>query len=108
MPDGGSDGIWCKALGGATIDENLWDDQHDGINFSGKFGDDEMIWYPAPDYRTDGSDFNYTDNIFSAVYWAGNSWSPAHTDCLEIWSSSFNCCGDAYAYYGASIRCQKE
>ena len=108
VPDGGSDGIWCKALGGATIDENLWDDQHDGINFSGKFGDDEMIWYPAPDYRTDGSEYNYTDNIYAAVYWGCNYWSPALVDCLEIWSSSFNCCGDAYAYYGASIRCQKE
>lgn len=54
VPDGGSNGVWSTAL---SEDESLYDSTNKGMNFSGKFGLDQTIWYPASGYRyrNDGS-----------------------------------------------------
>ena len=59
VPDGGDNGIWSKALGSSSsfIQSSLYDSTNEGMNFSGKFGSDQTIWYPASGFRSnvDGS-----------------------------------------------------
>lgn len=111
VPDGGKNGIWSNALGGSssfTID-SLYDSTNKVVNFSGKFGPDQTIWYPASGrlYFDDGS-LQYVGNY-------GSYWSASPND-------------DYYAYYllfkfedhvvkpsdkttrsrGLSVRCIKE
>ncbi len=52
VPDGGSDGIWSKAVGSSSFFSNssLYSSSNEGMNFSGKFGSDQTIWYPASGY----------------------------------------------------------
>ena len=54
VPDGGSNGVWSKALGSSSffIDESLYDSTNGGMNFAGRFGGDKTIWYPAEGNRT--------------------------------------------------------
>ena len=58
VPDGDSNGVWSKALGSSSYfsDESLYDSTNEGVNFSGKFGEEQTIWYPASGhrYRDDG------------------------------------------------------
>jgi uncharacterized protein (TIGR02145 family) len=53
VPDGGKNGVWSKALG-SSIDftDGPWILYKNGMNFSGMFGDNETIWYPALGYRS--------------------------------------------------------
>ncbi|MBR0321670.1 MAG: hypothetical protein IIX08_04705, partial [Bacteroidales bacterium] len=53
VPDGGTDGVWAKALGlyGSSTGYP-YDLNNEGINFSDYLGDDDVIWYPAPGYRS--------------------------------------------------------
>ena len=53
VPDGGSNGVWSKALGSSSCfkDESLYDSTNEGMNFSGKFGGASTIWYPASGRR---------------------------------------------------------
>ena len=55
VPDGGSNGVWSKALGSSEYftDESLYNSSNLGMNFSGKFGSASTIWYPASGYRND-------------------------------------------------------
>ena len=58
VPDGGTDGVWAKALKlNGSSSGYSYDLNKEGINFSGHLGDDDVIWYPAPGYRV-GSDGN--------------------------------------------------
>jgi len=53
VPDGGSNGVWSKALGTSSYFHDCpYDDTNEGINFSGKFGSTSTIWYPASGYRS--------------------------------------------------------
>lgn len=56
VPDGGSNGIWSKALGSSSsfTQSSLYDSTNEGMNFSGKFGSASIIWYPASGYRNGG------------------------------------------------------
>ena len=53
VPDGGSNGVWSKALGSSSYfeDESLNISNNTGLNFSGKFGSASTIWYPSSGYR---------------------------------------------------------
>jgi hypothetical protein len=53
VPDGGSDGIWSKALGITEpfVYKNIYDTTNWGINFSGILGGDAVIWYPSTSRR---------------------------------------------------------
>ena len=57
VPDGGSNGVWSKALGSSSYFDYTYDSTNEGMNFSGKFGSASTIWYPASGYRNgfDGS-----------------------------------------------------
>ena len=105
VPDGGSNGVWARALGSSSIIYLSLDSTNRGMNFSGKFGSASTIWYPASGYRnsSDGSLNNVGNNGF-------------------YWSASLNS-GDAYYLYvsggvypsysssragGYSVRCLQE
>ncbi len=56
VPDGGANGVWSNALGSYGCNYTF-DSTNAGVNFSGKFGEASVIWYPASGYRSsaDGS-----------------------------------------------------
>ena len=108
VPDGGDNGIWSKALGSSEsfTQSSLYDSTNKGINFSGNFGANQTIWYPASGYRffNDGS-----------LYVVGNSgyyWSSASPIVSYAYGLNFNYVGDdvdsSHYYYraiGLSVRC---
>ena len=57
VPDGGDSGVWSKAKGSSSEYERNYDSNDLGMNFSGDFGTDQTIWYPAAGcrYSDDGS-----------------------------------------------------
>ena len=80
VPDGGAirhNGVWSMALGSSSTieDESLYSSTNKGINFSGKFGDASIIWYPASGFRT-----SYSDGILDSVGSDGNYWSASPYD----------------------------
>ena len=110
VPDGGSSGVWSKALGSSSSfsDELLYDSTNEGINFSGKFGSDQTIWYPASGYRTN------IDGSLGNVGYGGGYWSASPTS-YGAFFLSFSSSGDVYPsnyyYYralGYSVRCLQE
>ena len=57
IPAGGENGYWVRAYGSYNIYGNIFDNTNKGIDFSGRFGSDECIWYPATGYygKADGN-----------------------------------------------------
>ena len=60
VPDGGESGVWSKAVGSKESFKYVWDSTCRGMDFTGKFGSAETIWYYAAGflYLDDGSLFN--------------------------------------------------
>ena len=71
VPDGGINGVWSKALRSwlSFTDSSLYDDTNEGINFTGRFGSAQTIWYPASGFRN-----GKNGNLFSVGYY-GFCWS---------------------------------
>ncbi|MGM9748421.1 MAG: hypothetical protein ACI3ZN_06445 [Candidatus Cryptobacteroides sp.] len=69
VPDGGSNGVWAKAVGSSSSFSYNYNSTNEGMNFSGKFGSATTIWYPASGYlgRSDGA-LNYVGNY--GRYWS--------------------------------------
>ena len=109
VPEGGSNGVWSKALGSPSsfTDNSLYDSTNEGINFSGKFGETPTIWYPASGMRYSG-DSSLKNVGYSVGYWSvspqdGNA-HRFHYFCDGIVNpSNSNCRATGYA-----IRCVKE
>ena len=109
VPDGGSNGVWSKALGSSErfTDKSLYNSSNEGMNFSGKFGSASTIWYPASGYRysRDGS----LDDVGSS----GHCWS-ASPNSKYAYSLDFDFSGYVvplagnFRAYGLSVRCLKE
>ena len=90
VPDGGSNGIWSKALGSSSSYLGTYDNTNRGMNFSGKFGSDQTIWYPASGYRYNYGGLGNDGN-------GGGCWSAS--------PSSYSACNlyfDSYGYVGPS------
>ena len=109
VPDGGDNGIWSKALGSSSdfFQSSLYDSPNKGMNFSGKFGSYQTIWYPASGYR------NYGDGGLRAV--GGGSYWSASPDGYEAYGLDFGRNGGVLPSngclnraYGQSVRCIKE
>ena len=106
VPDGG---IWSKALGlsSSFTDKLLYDSTNEGMNFSGKFGSDQTIWYPVSGYR------NGYDSSLGVVGSYEFYWSASPISSLAV-SLNFNCngyvhpSGGNYRAYGQSVRCLQE
>ena len=70
VPDGGDNGVWSKALGSSSYFTGYpYDSTNKGMNFSGKFGSDQTIWFPASGYR-----LNYDGSLLN-VGSSGYCWS---------------------------------
>lgn len=108
VPDGGNNGIWSKALGSSSDfkDALLYDSANEGMNFSGKFGSDQTIWYPASGFRSRfDARLSY---VGSGYYWSASPYSRA------TYYLFFDSTGDVYPSsdtnraYGHSVRCLQE
>lgn len=109
VPDGGSNGVWARALGSSSSFTNLslWDSTNRGMNFSGKFGSDQTIWYPASGYRSS------LDGDLIDVGNGGNYWS-ASPSSNKAYSLDFSSNGYVnppdynFRVTGFSVRCLQE
>ena len=106
VPDGGSNGVWSKALGSSSsfTQSTLYDSTNEGMNFSGQFGSDQTIWYPASGYRS------YGGGGFANVGDYGYSWSasPYGNNAYYLYFSGnglVNPSYNSYRAYGRSVRC---
>ena len=107
VPDGGKNGIWSKALGSSSAftDALLYDSANKGMNFSGKLGSDQTIWYPASGYSNGGS-LGSVGNY--GYYWYASPIS------IFAYTLNFLYNGDVYPSssnnrdIGQSVRCVQE
>ena len=107
VPDGGSNGVWSKALGSSSsfTQSSLYDSTNEGMNFSGKFGSASTIWYPASGYRY------YSNGSFYYVGSYGDYWSasPCSDGAYGLYFDHHDYVGPSFAYngraYGRSVRC---
>ena len=97
------------ALGSSQsfTDASLYNSINEGMNFSGKFGSDQTIWYPASGYRSD---------LAGGLRNVGNSgsyWSASHNGYYAYYHYIYY---NGYVHpsgydnraYGYSVRCVQE
>lgn len=98
VPNGGEEGVWAKACDSSAAYSGIYDSVNEGMNFSGKFGEDEIIWYPAASYR---------DGRYGSLVYGGNGsyWSVSYA--LTFSNVYVNPSKSADKSYGSSVRCQK-
>ena len=111
VPDGGINGTWATALGTSSSFHKPYDNSKKGINFAGKLGSADVIWYPASGYLYD------THGGLTYVGQGGSYWSAASE---EEYVPIFDFCDDNIYKYnvstngglsllatGLSVRCLK-
>ena len=107
VPDGGSSGVWSKALGSSSNFDYTYNSTNEGMNFSGKFGFASTIWYPASGYR------DSLDGGLGLVGYYGNYWS-ASPGSYYAYSLGFYNGGSVFPSSsisrarGYSVRCLQE
>ena len=104
VPDGGSNDVWSKALGSSdSFSGYPYDSTKEGMNFSGKFGSDQIIWYPA------SGDRNMFDGSLIGVGVSGSYWSasPLSHDVYYLRFGSVNVIplSSSCRAYSSSVRC---
>jgi uncharacterized protein (TIGR02145 family) len=119
VPDGGENGVWAKALGTSANVSASGDSTNKGINFTGKFGEAETIWYPATGSLAWGNNgagafifslinVGYTSSIWSCSL----SYYDNTAYCLHFnTTNTFNAVAPSNydtQYYGLPVRCLKE
>ena len=112
VPDGGSNGVWSKALGSNSsfTQRTLFDKTNKGMNLSGKFGSASTIWYPASGYYYDtGGSLGYVGNY--GDYWSA---SPNSNNSYYAYALDFGYNGRVDPAFGSpragaySVRCLQE
>lgn len=111
VPEGGENGIWAKAIGSFLDmrEPSLFDNTSHGMCFSGIFGADQSIWYPASSSRS--TDWKLTNVGYYAHYW---SVSPAADSRFYMKSFNFynsgiiSVSGAGSKKAALSVRCCKE
>ena len=108
VPAGGEDGVWAKASGSKDSFAMSFVSGKYGYNFSGKLGDDSMIWYPASGYLDNGS--GSLDNVGDYGYYWSSTPNPSYSNNAWYLSFSSNVCpaGSGSRSYGGSVRCLQE
>ena len=105
VPDGGSKGIWSKALGSSSYFDYGYSNTNEGMNFSGKFGSASTIWYPASGSRN--CDYGSLHNVGDF----GHFWSASHgssgADGLYFYSNGFVDPSEGLVG-GLAVRCVRE
>lgn len=106
IPSGGEIDAWVKALGSSDVFEMTYDSTNKGFNFSGKLGDDSVIWYPASGDLSDATG-RLTNVGINGQYWSSYA-------NINAYNFLFSCTGYVLpAQYcrkccGGSVRCVKE
>ena len=107
VPDGGDNGVWSKAKGSSSSFSHTYNSSSEGMNFSGKFGSYQTIWYPAPGCRySDVGSLGYVGE--RGFYWS------ASPDIYNAYGLFFSYIGsvyqsnDLYRAGGLSVRCLQE
>ena len=107
VPDGGSTGVWSKALGSSSSCTGTYNSTNKGMNFSGKFGSASTIWYPASCYRgSHGGSLHYVGGF--GYYWSA---SPASSLACLLYLYNGGGVGPSDGddrAYGYSVRCLQE
>ncbi len=108
VPEGGSNGVWSKALGSNSsfTQGSLYDSANEGMNFSGKFGSDQTIWYPASGCRYYSVGSLYNVGIFG--YYCSASPSSNNAYSLYFYDNGFvdpSYYDRSYRAIGLSVRC---
>ena len=106
VPDGGSNGVWAKAVNISSSFNYNWNDTEKGINFSGKFGSAETIWYPAAGYLNPLDGYLY--QVGSHGSWWACTISFGANELVLLSDSVHPGGGASHRTYGYSVRCQKE
>ena len=115
VPEGDESGVWNLASGSLLHFNWKYDHNKEGMNFSGKFGYADTIWYPASCPR-DSSNGNLDGIIgYSLGYWSNSIYTNmtgAYTfyfnfnDAALFLNFNINVCGSTRAS-GHSVRCLK-
>ena len=108
VPDGGSNGVWSKALGISSSYTETYDSTYKGINFSGKFGDSPTIWYPASGYI--GAGYGLLDYVGSyGKYWSASRYNNYGASVLNFYRDGNVELSDSSFFAGGnSVRCIQE
>ena len=109
IPDGGSEGVWSKALGSSSylMQNSLYDSTNEGMNFSERFGEAFTIWYPLSGYR------NGEEGALRYTGGSGDYWTVS-TNGVSAYNLCFRFDGSVYPEYssyrvlGLSVRCVRE
>ncbi len=107
-PDGGEEGVWVKASGNENS-FNINANSH-GLDFTGVFGADKSIWYPASGY------LNGYSGVLGYVGSNGYCWSAAVYDYDADYAYYLGFYGSGYVSpqgynnrsNGFPVRCSKE
>lgn len=109
VPDGGEDNVWAKAIGSSTDHGTYVNDKY-GREFSGAYGDDASIWYPATGYLKD-YDKEIGEGSWSGYYWTNAAYSNnGHSFNSLMISAYSNDYYHDYNNYGSEalpVRCMK-
>lgn len=111
VPDGGSNGLWAKAVGSSSsFSGGPWDSTNKGMDFAGKFSAASEVWYPASGYLDNA--YGSLDNV--GIY--GRYFSCAYERDYDSSVYHFYFINDGRVYpesagirsYGHSVRCVKQ
>ena len=107
VPDGGSNGVWSTALGSSSGFDYTYDSTNEGMNFSGKFGADQTIWYPVSGCRDPNFGGLWLVGL-GGYYWSASpSNDYAYILCF-IDDGGVSPSGDFSRAHGLSVRCLQE
>ncbi|MBR2395772.1 MAG: hypothetical protein IKB00_04105 [Bacteroidaceae bacterium] len=104
VPDGGSNGVWSKALGSSASVDYTYSSSKGG-NFTDMFGSGSTIWYPASGYR------GILDGALGNVGFSGNYWSASPYSRNARYLHFHDYVYPSYdnnRAYGYSVRCLQE
>ncbi|MBR5103698.1 MAG: hypothetical protein IKV05_03335 [Bacteroidales bacterium] len=109
VPDGGEDGVWAEACGSsANINGYEYDSVNKGMDFSGKYGADDTIWYPVSGY------INLSNASLNHAGVFGRYWSCTLSGGINPLRLGFGQNGSIFMTYdnypadAHSVRCLKE
>ena len=109
VPDGGDNGVWSKSSGSSSSfqQSSLYDSTNRGMNFSGKFGSDQTIWYPFSGCRS-SRDGSLYDVGYYGYYWSA---SPSSYGAYSLYFSYYGGVSPSdynRRAFGQSVRCLQE
>ena len=113
VPDGSINGVWSTALGSSSSYYGSYDSTDKGMNFSGKFGSDQPIWYPASGYRRNNDGSLYSVGDYCGIYWSASPYGSASYNYYAYhlflcYSGEVTTSGYDARANGCSVRCAKE